>query len=569
MFRPLFFKAFCLFIACVRVSAAESGDWPDAAGVRFRGEPASIFGPYALFRTKETVLKRVPLRLLSAEECQRFYRAVASLPPRSPRWSDASGECTREMIDNTLQFDFKTRKLVPANLATLPEPELLAVFYGYQNYPGSWLIANNIGPNYQRIRKLYPGLMHGVFYGIAPTASEHESMAIAGWMPWLVTKYLRQGRMGTLRRVEQEQPRTALFAIMTRHGDPLLVVEPTDLNIVRQAVDELVELSWLTNPYNASTWTDRAHYGRAVRPLQFASSSAGPELIGNPLRPDGLRARGVNRVEARLEIDESGKVTTVSLLPGSNLPEKMAEPLILALRRSSVFLPAIDRGQPVAAAYDYVLDVPLADPRADADAAWLDRSMRGEIPLRDWLLLTSLPVDEKEFGEIERVDADGTVHLRAAEITGGTRVSRAAQADAFNSNFFDESGAASVAPKIGQSQKIYGRTLVWRAVKSLDGYVDMKTGHKDGPGEYCVGYAYTEIEVSKELTAWLGIGSDDGLKVWLNGELVNDRWQHRISHLDDDVVPLKLKAGANRILLKVQNKTRNWSFVARIRFRDR
>lgn len=555
-----------LLLAGLTALAADATDWPDAAGGRFRGEPASVLGPLALFRTKETVLKRVPLEVFSAEECQRFHRAIAQRPARAGRWADARGAATRELVDHTLQLDFSQRKLRPADLAALPEPELLVVFYGYQNLPGSWLIVNNIGPNYQRVQRQHPGFAHGVFYGIAPTKPEHESMALNAWMPWLVTDFARQGRISTLRRVEQ--PGVALCAILTRHGDPLVIAEPTDLNVVRQLVDEFVALAWLDDPYNTGAWAGRENYGRAVRPLQFADSVAGPELIGNPLRPEGLRVRGVGRVEAQVEVDATGKVTGATLLPASSVPEKLAGAVADAIRRSAVFLPAIDHGRPVAGSFHYVLEVPPASAQREADAAWLDRSMRGEIPLRDWLLLTSLPVDEKDFGEIERVDADGTVRLRAVEV-GTARVSGTAQASAFNTNFFDAAGAASVAPKLGQTQVIDGRTLTWRAVKSLDGYVDMKTGHKNGPDEFCVGYAWTEIEVSSAITAWLGIGSDDGLKVWLNGELVNDRWQHRISHLDDDVVPLKLKAGANRILLKVQNKTRNWSFLARLRYRDR
>lgn len=69
--------------------------------------------------------------------------------------------------------------------------------------------------------------------------------------------------------------------------------------------------------------------------------------------------------------------------------------------------------------------------------------------------------------------------------------------------------------------------------------------------------------------AWLGLGSDDGVKIWLNGELVYDKWVRRISRLDDDVVALPLRAGANRLLLKIQNATGDWSFVYRVRTKPR
>ena len=71
-----------------------------------------------------------------------------------------------------------------------------------------------------------------------------------------------------------------------------------------------------------------------------------------------------------------------------------------------------------------------------------------------------------------------------------------------------------------------------------------------------------------ETDAWLGIGSDDGLKVWVNGVLVNDRWVRRTSRLDDDVVPFRLRAGKNQLLIKIQNVTGLWSFTCRLRVRS-
>lgn len=71
--------------------------------------------------------------------------------------------------------------------------------------------------------------------------------------------------------------------------------------------------------------------------------------------------------------------------------------------------------------------------------------------------------------------------------------------------------------------------------------------------------------MTEDRDAWLGIGSDDGVKVWVNGELVNDQWIRRISRLDDDVIPLKLRKGKNPILIKIQNMQGHWSFTARLR----
>lgn len=76
-----------------------------------------------------------------------------------------------------------------------------------------------------------------------------------------------------------------------------------------------------------------------------------------------------------------------------------------------------------------------------------------------------------------------------------------------------------------------------------------------------------QIEVAHDTDAWLGIGSDDGMKLWLNGEIVVDQWVQRTSRLDDDVVPLRLKKGKNQFLIKIQNMKGLWSFTARLRVR--
>ena len=128
-------------------------------------------------------------------------------------------------------------------------------------------------------------------------------------------------------------------------------------------------------------------------------------------------------------------------------------------------------------------------------------------------------------------------------------------------------GAASVQPNAGDKQEIDGKKLTWKRVKPQDGLVDFMEGAAYGDLDYCIGYAWTEFESPADCDAWLGLGSDDGVKIWLNGELVNDQWIQRSSRLDNDVVPLRLKKGKNAILIKIQNMKGIWSFIARLRIR--
>ncbi len=81
-----------------------------------------------------------------------------------------------------------------------------------------------------------------------------------------------------------------------------------------------------------------------------------------------------------------------------------------------------------------------------------------------------------------------------------------------------------------------------------------------------IAYAKTEIESPEERAVTLMLGSDDWIEAWLNGERVHSsRGSHRSIALDQDRVPVQLKAGKNTLLLKVGNATDAWSFCARIR----
>lgn len=543
---------------------AVPSDWPDADGTRFQGEPAAIFGSLALFRTADPALKRVPLRALSEDDCRRLHQALAARPPRATTWSAAQGAATRELVGAVNRLDYQYRRMVPAVVDNRPEPELLVIFYGYYNAADSWLISNNISPIHRRAQRVYPGLTATVFYGLWHSAEDHEKTTIQAWVPWLATDFSRQKNMPVVAR--NAPPDGSAVAVITRDGDLVMSVRPTSLDAIRKFVDDFSELLWAANPLNIRAAADRAHYGRAVRALEFASADTGPQLMGNPLRADGLRQRNIGRVKARLEVDAMGKVTSATLVPGDTVPAKMTGPLAEALKRA-VFLPAMASGTPVASTYDYVLEVPPANPEVDADVLWMDRSMRGEIPLLNWRILTSIPVPQREFAEIEGIAADGKVVMQAFEVSE-RRVSRASQESAFKSDFFGEGGAGSVMPEEGQPQVVDGRPYTWRSIQSRNGFVNLREGIYPQP-EYCIGYAWTEIEVSADTQAWLGIGTDDGAKIWFNGDLVHDRWARHSSRIDDDIVPLRLKAGKNHLLIKIQNITDAWSFITRLRFRDR
>ncbi len=91
-----------------------------------------------------------------------------------------------------------------------------------------------------------------------------------------------------------------------------------------------------------------------------------------------------------------------------------------------------------------------------------------------------------------------------------------------------------------------------------DGEVHMLEG---GVGAY---YLKRELRSPGERTVTLSVGSDDAIKVWLNGEVVLDRDVQRAVAADQDRVQLKLKPGSNTLLYKVVNYGGAFGFYYRL-----
>jgi hypothetical protein len=551
----------CALLAMLLPAQAKPSAWKDAQGASFKGEPTAILGPFAVFRTSGGGGRRVLLRAFSAEDCLRIRAEIAAIPARSGSFGEATGAATSQLIGRVQRL--QKGELVPADLAGQREPDLLLVLSGSHNSGDGWFMSSNLQLFYWRVQRVYPELMEGVFLGARHDAGQHRTIAINTGMPWLVTDFHRQVALSSLRHYVPNADGTNVV-LVTRQGVPLLGSPMADIASLRSFVDQASEFIWQIDPANPAGWSDRLHYLNATRPVEYAQSRAEPLLVGNPLRPDVLRKYGIKRVAARLAVAPDGKVTPTILSGPEDVPEELNEAISIALSRA-VVAPALEQGRAVAGSLDYTLEVPAADPRREGEQLWLSSTTYPVLPIAEWLVLRPIKVSEQDFeSTIVGEKPDGTVILNAFEVNSG-KISRKAQLSAFNTDWFTETGADSVRPKVGDRQLIDGETVLkWETVRSQDGFVDLQTGV---PKDYTVGYAWTEFESPRETEAWLGLGSDDGVKLWLNGELVHDQWIRRLSRMDDEVVPLHLKKGANRMLIKIQNATGDWNFMYRLRLK--
>jgi CubicO group peptidase (beta-lactamase class C family) len=81
--------------------------------------------------------------------------------------------------------------------------------------------------------------------------------------------------------------------------------------------------------------------------------------------------------------------------------------------------------------------------------------------------------------------------------------------------------------------------------------------------DYAMAYAITEVISDSDVNAILGVGSDDAVRVTLNGELIHKNFVARGVVADDDIVPVQLKKGTNRLVIQVQDIEGGWAFTAR------
>jgi HEAT repeat protein len=87
-------------------------------------------------------------------------------------------------------------------------------------------------------------------------------------------------------------------------------------------------------------------------------------------------------------------------------------------------------------------------------------------------------------------------------------------------------------------------------------------------GQECVAYARTWVHSDQEHGAVLELGSDDGVKVWLNDKQVYALNVARALQPGSDKVNVTLHPGWNPLLFKITQNNQGWEFCARFRNAD-
>ncbi|MBI3875907.1 MAG: c-type cytochrome, partial [Verrucomicrobia bacterium] len=148
---------------------------------------------------------------------------------------------------------------------------------------------------------------------------------------------------------------------------------------------------------------------------------------------------------------------------------------------------------------------------------------------------------EKLFDSLLRRldDSDEQVRLQAAHFL----------------HLLDDARAEPLVAKVcAQSEEPFpqgGKSIAWKRTKQQGRFFNFV--ELLGPCDQSSFYAYFRLESATAQPALLLLGSDDGVKVWHNGKPV---WTNAVSRAAlpyQDVVRLRLLAGGNDVLVRVQN----------------
>ncbi len=128
---------------------------------------------------------------------------------------------------------------------------------------------------------------------------------------------------------------------------------------------------------------------------------------------------------------------------------------------------------------------------------------------------------------------------------------------------------ANLKPKAGDKVEAGGKGLEWKVCGGKGQVLDFNEFLGDET-ESSVGYAVAYLIADSDLAdLTLRLGSDDQVKVYLNGKMIHVNDEGRAFEKDEDrVSALSLKKGRNVLVMKVVNEEEDWLTSARFFDKD-
>jgi hypothetical protein len=182
--------------------------------------------------------------------------------------------------------------------------------------------------------------------------------------------------------------------------------------------------------------------------------------------------------------------------------------------------------------------LPLSRPVAAVDDDDVKDGINSEGYLSTWLVLAPISIPEGQDG---------------------------AQAAA-KEQIKEESG---LKPKKDDKIEVDGKELTWKEAEAKEGVLDFNAvvGQET---ENSVAYAVTTIIVDEDKSdVMFKVGSDDQVRIFLNGKQIHANDEGRPHEKEEDVIAgLTLKKGRNILVMKVVNEPGDWEASVRVVDKD-
>ena len=94
----------------------------------------------------------------------------------------------------------------------------------------------------------------------------------------------------------------------------------------------------------------------------------------------------------------------------------------------------------------------------------------------------------------------------------------------------------------------------------------MRLENRITPSERGIVYGMVYVISPDNRDVLMLVGSDDGVRIWLNEELIHTNPAYRGAYPDQDRIPVSLKKGRNTLLIKVLQGGGGWGYY--VRFAD-
>ena len=115
-------------------------------------------------------------------------------------------------------------------------------------------------------------------------------------------------------------------------------------------------------------------------------------------------------------------------------------------------------------------------------------------------------------------------------------------------------------PKNSNAYHSKGAPIRWQKAIIGGTYLDFLRLWPDlRPVEDMAAYVAFQVKSPVDMAAQVACGSDDGIKVWINGKVVHDNAAKRGGGMDEDHAPAQLKAGWNSVLIEVTQSDGGWN----------